>query len=119
MKTNLDYITENIKVIHQRNDNILESIKEFTLENLDTVEWWLAPDSKLTEDKKLLKHLIKRKSTNIRLIGADKYHTNNKTLILSKKLEKLDKIRKDFIDFKKNLRSDVDDLLGRKVNLLK
>jgi hypothetical protein len=111
-KTNLDYITENIRVIEKKNGNIVESLKEFAIENLDTIEWWLIPDSKLTEDRKLLKHLVKRKSINIRMIGADKYPTNNKTLTLSKKLEKIDKIRKDFVVFKNNLKEDTNELFG-------
>ena len=112
IKTNLDYITENIKVINNKNGNIVESLKEFAIENLDTIEWWLIPDSKLTEDRRLLKHLVKRKSINIRMIGADNYTKNNKSLALSKKLEKIDKIRKDFIAFKNNLKEDTNELFG-------
>ena len=111
-KTNLDYITENIKVINNKNGNIVKSLKEFAIENLDTIEWWLVPDSKLTEDRRLLKHLVKRKSINIRMIGADNYTKNNKSLVLSKKLEKIDKIRKDFIAFKNNLKEDTNELFG-------
>ena len=83
IKTNLDYITENIKVINNKNGNIVESLKEFAIENLDTIE--LIPDSKLTEDRRLFKHLVKRKSINIRMIGANNYTKNNKSLALSKK----------------------------------
>lgn len=111
-KTNLDYIRENIKVINNKNGNIVESLKEFAIENLDTIEWWMIPDSILTEDRRLLKHLVKRKSINIRMIGADNYTKNNKSLVLSKKLEKIDKIRKDFIVFKNNLKEDTNELFG-------
>lgn len=87
-KTNLDYLFENITSINKKNTKITDTLKDFLIENIDTVEWWFVPDSALTEDRKLLKHLIKRKSINIRLI-SEKFKSKAQPSFLKTKISEM------------------------------